>query len=67
MVLHHMIVIIIIINITHTHTHTHTEYVLHMSKEDALAWLDKEPLSAAGCYASVDVFEMQQHWSNIAA
>ena len=51
----------------HTHTHTHTEYVLHMSKEDALAWLDKEPLSAAGCYASVDVFEMQQHWSNIAA
>ena len=38
-----------------------------MSKEDALAWLDKEPLSAAGCYASVDVFEMQQHWSNIAA
>ena len=43
------------------------QYVLHMTKEDAEEWLATEPLAKAGCYESIEIYEMQQHWSNIAA
>jgi len=43
------------------------QYVLHMAHEDADVWVENEPLNKAGCYETCTLFEMQQHWSNLAA
>jgi hypothetical protein len=43
------------------------KYVLHMSLDDAREFVTNEPLNKAGCYESAYLYEMQQHWSNIAA
>ena len=43
------------------------QYVLHMSKEEVDSWLANEPLKVAGCYERTSCYEMQQHWSNMAA